>query len=247
MSWSATPLASSQRALTAYLRDPDNATPPDAEPRRLQIYQELLYNNVEGFLSSGFPVLRAILSDARWARLVRLFFVQHRAASPYFLDIGREFLEFVADHPPAQQLLPDFALELMHYEWLELALDVLDQSLPAQVHTLITEQSQLMLSPLARVLAYRYPVHALGPACQPDQPPAQPTYLCMFRDRSHRVRFMALNGLTYGMLSQCDGRRCDDLIELLKHQLGPAAGDQFSAQARASLQQFVDQDILLTC
>lgn len=246
MSLPDTALARAQTALTAHLRNPELAPPPGLEMRRLKIYQELLYNNVEGFLSSGFPVLRQILSDELWARLVRMFFVQHRAASPYFLEIGGEFLAFVAEHPPAQQLLPDFALELMHYEWLELALDVSELQLPAPGPAL-SGQSRLNLSPLARVLAYRYPVHRLGPDCQPDQPPGQPSYLCMFRDRSDRVRFMALNGLTYGMLSQCDGRRCDELIELLMSQLGPAVGGEFSAQARASLQQFADQDILLTC
>ncbi|MCP4827546.1 MAG: DUF2063 domain-containing protein, partial [Proteobacteria bacterium] len=44
--------------MARYLRDPQNNPPPeDVEQRRLKIYEDLIYNNIEGFISSGFPVL----------------------------------------------------------------------------------------------------------------------------------------------------------------------------------------------
>ena len=50
-----------QFAFTAHLRDPENNPAPDAiEDRRMGIYRDLFYNNVEGFLSKGFPVIRSI-------------------------------------------------------------------------------------------------------------------------------------------------------------------------------------------
>ena len=66
--------------------------PDDVEDRRMAIYRELFYNNVEGFLSNSFPVLRKLHDDDRWHAMVRDFFSQHLAQTPLFLEIPREFL-----------------------------------------------------------------------------------------------------------------------------------------------------------
>ena len=42
-----------QRQLTAHLRDPGSPPPAGIEERRLKIYRELFYNNVEGFLANA--------------------------------------------------------------------------------------------------------------------------------------------------------------------------------------------------
>jgi hypothetical protein len=56
-----------QYAFAAHIRDPEHQpAPDDIEDRRMQIYRELFYNNVEGFLSGTFPVLRKIHSDGDW-------------------------------------------------------------------------------------------------------------------------------------------------------------------------------------
>ena len=56
-----------QYRFAAHLRDPKrNPAPRGIEPRRMKIYRELFYNNVEGFLANAFPVLRRITPDARW-------------------------------------------------------------------------------------------------------------------------------------------------------------------------------------
>ena len=60
--------------MARYLRDPAHQPPPeDIEPRRLKIYEELVYNNIEGFLSGGFPILRSLYEDADWHGLVCAF------------------------------------------------------------------------------------------------------------------------------------------------------------------------------
>ena len=63
---------SKQYAFTAYIRDPENnPRPDDVEERRLKIYRELFYNNVEDFLANAYPVLRKITSNAHWHTLIR--------------------------------------------------------------------------------------------------------------------------------------------------------------------------------
>ena len=69
------------------LSDPERrAAPPDIESRRVGIYRDLIYNNIESFLSGGFPVLRSLYSDERWHALVRDFVRDHVSHSPYFLE-----------------------------------------------------------------------------------------------------------------------------------------------------------------
>ena len=70
---SSTSLRDSQLEMARFLRDPDHQPAPQGvEPRRLAIYQRLVYNNIESFISGGFPVLRSLYAD-RDALLGRLW------------------------------------------------------------------------------------------------------------------------------------------------------------------------------
>lgn len=257
---SQTPLSSLSRKqleLTQYLRDPDHApAPPNLELRRLNVYQELIFNNIEGFLTSGFPVLHRILSEDQWRALVALFVARHRALSPYFLDIGQEFFDFVQHSDEVRANLPRFTVELMHYERAELALDVSTEVLPtAASDDLVNLASLVSLSPLAWPLAYQYPVQKIGPDFQPDTVPELATYLLVYRDRHHTVRFMELNGLSYALLASlqdsdlplCTQSIIDRLHDLVHGQKSIAATDVFADQALGLLQRFVDQDIVHIC
>ena len=67
-----------QYEFTAHIRDPKkNAMPDGVEDRRMNIYRELLYNNIEGFISSGFPIIREIYSDANWHNICYQFRAGH--------------------------------------------------------------------------------------------------------------------------------------------------------------------------
>ncbi|HRO28484.1 MAG TPA: DNA-binding domain-containing protein, partial [Luteimonas sp.] len=64
-------LRAQQLALSSHLRDPAAVAPPGGiEDRRLGIYRELLYNNIQGLLASNFPVIRRTLADDDWHALV---------------------------------------------------------------------------------------------------------------------------------------------------------------------------------
>lgn len=240
--------AAKQLELANHLRDPERApAPAGVEPRRLKVYQELVFNNIEGFLSSGFPVFRSLLSDDDWLALVRRFVRDHRAASPYFLEIGQEFYQYVSN---ADLDLAPFAQELMHYEWVELALDVSPECLAPAVDGVVSDGAQLQRSPLAWPLAYQFPVHQIGPSYQPSAAPESPSFFVVYRNRQDQVRFMALNGLSYALLTHFDAQpqtSLSDLASAFAQQLPAPPGEQFVEQLRATLQRFVDQDILLIC
>lgn len=196
-------LEQSQQRLTAHIRNPELVPGPEGiEPRRLKIYSELFYNNIEGFLSGGFPVLRDIFSDEDWHAMVRDFMLKHRCHTPYFLEITQEFLLYLQESRQSNPVDPDFMQELAHYEWVELALDIAEDELDQIAADLDGDMLDglPLVSPLAWSLQYQYPVHQIGPSNQPAQAPDQATYLVVYRNRQHSVGFMEANAITARLL-----------------------------------------------
>jgi hypothetical protein len=233
-----------QRRFAAHLRDPSGVTPPDGlDDRRLQIYRELFVGSLSGLLAGTFPVLHSILGTERWARLVRDFYRDHRCHTPLVLEVPREFVEYLGDERPMQADDPPFLQELAHYEWVELALGIDEQDLDA---VRVDPDGDLLagipvLSPLAWPLAYRFPVHRLGPQFLPDAPPAEPSFYMACRDRLDRVRFLAVNAMTLRLVErlqqQPDLTGAAQLAALAGElpQLDPAAVRSGGASALAEL------------
>jgi hypothetical protein len=194
-----------QRRFAAHLRDPSRTTAPDGiEDRRLQVYRELFFGNVAGLLAGAFPVLHAILGPERWAGLVRDFYRDHRCHTPLFLEVPREFVDYLGDERPMRAEDPPFLPELAHYEWVELALGIDEHDLD---EVRVDADGDLLagipvLSPLAWPLAYRFPVHRLGPQFQPGAPPAEPSFYVACRDRLERVRFLNVNAVTLRLVER---------------------------------------------
>ncbi|WP_237067241.1 HvfC family RiPP maturation protein [Microbulbifer guangxiensis] len=196
-----------QREFAAHLRNPrEHAPPAEIEDRRLAIYRDLIYNNIESFIASGFPVLRKLYSDSDWHAMVRDFVHRHASQSPYFLQISEEFLHYLQSEREPHPCDPPFLLELAHYEWVELALDVSDAEMP---QGLKREGDVLagvpVVSPLVWSLNYRFPVHQIGPAFQPEEAPDAPTFLLVYRDRSDAISFMETNAVTARLLQLAQG------------------------------------------
>ena len=241
-------LRDQQMAMARHLRDPEHVPGPEGiEPRRLKIYQDLIYKNIEGFISGGFPVLRSLYADDDWHAMVRIFIDQHRCHSPYFLEISQEFLQFLMEEYEPTDCDPPFLAELAHYEWVELALDVSEESLPESRPSSDIESAVLTLSPLAWSLVYHYPVHRIGPGFQP-QTAGEPCYLAVYRDRSDTVQFLELNGASSRLLAlfrDNEAQTVASLLEQLAGELGMAV-DSVISFGREQVAQFVDRGLLVT-
>ncbi|MFA7487415.1 MAG: putative DNA-binding domain-containing protein [Lysobacteraceae bacterium] len=235
---SATTLAQQQAMFAAHLRDPQHHAAPPVAEERIAVYRELFFNNVRDLLAGNFPVLRRLLGRERWERLIRQFYRDHRSATPLFPELGREFLDWLAQQEaemseeaasasddafpsrgtsiagkPAPTTAPDgdtatsagwpaFMLELAHYEWIELAL-ALDETDLSQLafdpHGDLLHGTPLV-SPLAWPLAYRFPVHRIGPDFQPEATPDTPTFLLIRRDAQHAIHFHEIDALGHALL-----------------------------------------------
>ena len=222
-----------QTALTGYLRDPEqSAAPGGIEERRLKIYRELFYNNIESALSNAFPVLRQLTEARRWHAMVRDFFARHHSSDPIFSGLPEEFLSYLEDERGAVPDDPPFLQELAHYEWVELALSIADDTLTpllADPNGDLLEGAPL-ISPVAWALSYDYPVHRISPDFLPTQPPAQPTYLVVYRTRQDEVKFTEINAVTARLMA---------LIEAAPEATGRAHLTQVAAELGADPQVIV--------
>lgn len=193
-----------QYEFTAHIRNPNkNARPEGIEDRRMGIYRDLLYNNIEGFIASGFPVIRKIYNDENWHKMVRDFFANHQSHSPYFLEISQEFIEYLQTEREPQPEDPAGLIELAHYEWVEMALHVSDEiidmdNIDANGDLL---KQRPIFSPLAWSLTYQFPVHTMGPDNLPETTPEQATYLVVYRNRNDEVRFLEINPVTARLIN----------------------------------------------
>jgi len=210
-----------QLAFTAHIRDPEaHPRPAGVEARRMKIYNELLYNNIEGFLLACFPVLRKVLGARKWAKLVREFFSTHRSRTPYFRQIPDEFIQFLQNEWTPPEGMPPYLLALAHYEWIELVLSVSNRS----VDRAIDAEGDLvegvpLLNPVLASLRYDWPVQRIAPRRKVQ--PAE-TWLLVFRDADDQVQFSGINAFTARLLTLLEAGTSS----------GRAALEQIAAESR---------------
>jgi uncharacterized protein len=250
-------LRAQQFALARHLRDPAAAAAPaGVEDRRLAVYRELLYNNLQSLLAGNFPVIRRTLGAQAWHARVRDFQARHRARTPLFTEIGREFIAFLEARAARGADDPPWLAELAHYEWVELAVQISDAPAPP-VDALAGAPAAAAAAlldgvpvpcPQAWPLAYRWPVHRIGPQYQPAEPPDAPTLLLVRRDAAGEVRFAQLSPLAFRLLELLrDGAALSGRERLLAlaAEAGVRDHDAFLAEGAAMLARMHAEGTLL--
>lgn len=240
-----------QFEFTANIRDPENTQTPDGvEERRMKIYRELFYNNIEGFISSTFPVLKSIYSEHNWHAMVRDFFIKHRCQTPLFLEVSQEFLSYLQSERKPQAEDPAFLLELAHYEWLELALMITDEELKIEKTDPNGDllQNHPVISPLAISLSYQFPVHKIGVDFMPDSCPPEASHLIVYRNRNDKIEFMEVNPVTarlMQLLNENENQNGQQALQQIATELQSDDPDFIISAGHQALQELQQQGILL--
>ncbi len=240
-----TSLREAQQEMARFLRDPQGrGAPAGIEERRLQVYRDLVYRNIEGFISSGFPLLRSLYDDAAWEARVRDFILKHRCSTPLFLRISEEFLDYLTSLGEGE--LRPFEAELAHYEWLELAVDVDPAEVPALVDDDVSpDRVSARLAGTARLASYAFPVHRIGPSFQPEEG-GEPSFLLVYRTRDAAVQFMELNQASARLLYELGERKAQSVSALLGElaQEWGMAPEQMATFAWQQLREFHELGII---
>lgn len=222
---------------------------PHIEPRRLAVYQQLIFNNIESFASSIFPVLKSVLGAEQWRRLVQAFIQTHLAQTPLFHEMGQEFIQFLEQAPPSLAL-PEFSLSLAHYEWLELAVMISEAPLQPATSCRAKLSGIYQLTASAVLVGYDWPVDQISSQFIPQEQPDVPTLLAVFRNAQDQVQFIKLTPLLYqllSLLSQSAAPLKTHLQTLMPTTITDPS--QFEAFALASLNDLMAQQLVepLSC
>ncbi|MBN2865144.1 MAG: putative DNA-binding domain-containing protein [Thiotrichales bacterium] len=251
-----------QMQFAQHIRNPQIPYAPEQEasiePRRLNAYKELFFNNVNGFFSNLFPVCKQILGEARWTDLIREYLIKHHARTPLFHEMGEEFIIFLNEEYEPLETDPEFLLELAHYEWMELAVAVSPEEgfafsetgepvAATQPITADALDAIYELSPVAWPLAYQWPVHLLSVDNQPTEPGNENgaiTTLMVYRNPDDSVGFMELTPLLFQwLLAIEEGAETQQTAAEALHELTADLGydaQELEAFALQSLQQLLD-------
>ena len=197
-----------QLDFTSYLRNPEKHREPGGiESSRLHVYRDLVFKNIRNLVSHAFPVSKEILGEVKWDSLIAAFIRDHSSSSPYFAEVPQEFIDYLENLSISD--LPEFFLELCHYECVELAISLSDAKVPPGKDNLGDNilDEKFVVSPLAWPLTYRFPVHLIGPDFQPDVPPELLSYLIVYRGASYETKFVSVNEMTIRLLDLFDGLR----------------------------------------
>ena len=241
-----------QYEFAAHIRDPEsNPKPADVESRRMKIYSELFFNNVEDFISNTYPVLKSITSDNDWQKMMRDYFSSHISHTPLFPEMPREFLKYLEterDDPKD----PPFIKELAHYEWIELALMTSDLDSDIDWDHIDVDGDLLdkkpIMSPLAWPLTYEYPVQQISADFIPKAPSEQPIYLLIYRDKKDKVHFMELNPVTallVQLLDEDNGLTTKQMLEVIVKQLNHPDPDVVFNGGYQIIQDLKDRNVIL--
>ena len=161
--------------------------------------------------------------------MVRDFMANYRCQTPYFLEITQEFINYL-QQSQSERPDPPFLIELAHYEWVELALDVSDAEPDwGRIDANGDPVSEIpVISPIAWSLAYQYPVHEIGPGWeqpgweQSEYGPPR-VFLIVYRNREDVVRFMEINAVTSRLVELASNNETSsggELIAQLAREMG---------------------------
>ncbi len=213
-----------QQQFTDYIRDPkDSLLFPDIEKERLYTYRDLISGGLIENIGNAYPVLRSLYDENDWACIIHDFLKIHESHTPYFPQMAHEFLDYLENERDDSNDPPWF-YELAHYERIEVDVNIdphdvnwdnFDTNIEVLDHPII-------LSPLAKPIAYQYPVHKIGQDFQPQEQPGEQTYLIIYRDKSDKVNFYEMNIITAHLIElsrlnpSYTGKK---LLELIAHEI----------------------------
>ncbi|RZL10426.1 MAG: DUF2063 domain-containing protein [Rubrivivax sp.] len=238
-----------QMSLGRHVRDPRRAVAPEGvSRRRLAVYDELVFNNLQGLLEPCFPVIRSVLGR-RWTRLVRQFCREARCHTPLFREVPGEFLQWLLNADTCVSL-PPWARELAHYEWAELAVDTMAVEVTPSEGALDLPPAHLLASavrvnPSLLNLHYQWPVQRIGPAHRPRKP--QATSVLIYRDRHDEVRFMAVEPASARLLHllSAGGTTLAQAADAVALELGRTSPAALHAAALDQCRQWLASDVIL--
>lgn len=184
-----------QRQITRYLREPKKSPlPQGADARRMNHYVRQFRGKLTRSLRQSLPVLISALGEEEFHSLLNEYVRLPRESLTGTATLAESFLHYVKSESDSRGLS-------------SLARDLADHRL--KIESLFNSNAQIsedgvdregdllsgvpVLSELAEILSYRWPVHAIRADKLPTEAPESPTWLIIYRDRQFQEGYLELN------------------------------------------------------
>lgn len=205
-----------QREFLRTIRNQSETALTFIEDDRRILYQQLIFNSNDTVLKTSFPILREIISKREWEQLVKGYLKDYLNPTQVFHEIPRYFVEYLRQF----DALPEALIQLAHYEWLELAVELMEVTPQFESVGGIEASLAYEINPTAVLMEYDYPVHEIGPGHYPLA--LCKTYVVVYRDRDDSVQFMVLDLLAARLLHLLEvsqGCALDDVLKRICAEL----------------------------
>ena len=235
-----------QLAFTAYIRDPLNKPRPNnVEPNRIDVYKEIVFNNLFESVSACFPVAQKVIGTRMWLKLIRGFFQEHSSSTPIFRKIPEEFLNYLASkNSLVSENIPPYLSNLCHYEWVELLASTMVDNDSIDKREIIPTGNLCnnfpAFTPTMQLLNYDYAVQKISPHYKPEEKTY--TQLIVYRNAEYSVKFIELNTLTFRLIEilKQEKLNCSQALALLAQEVnhpGPESIIEFGLMILEDLRQ----------
>ena len=172
--------------------------PPYLDEKRVLVYRNIIFGNIERLISSSFPILKSFFQEENWQQLIQGFILDYQCQTPYFADIAFEFYCFFQQQKKYHR---DILYAILDYEYSLLALNLQKASLEKMIDIEhFSNVFQFKLYEVSQLKFYHYPVNALSSNDVTQS--EQDTWLLLYRHHStYETECLELNALTYQLLS----------------------------------------------
>ncbi|WP_420001499.1 DNA-binding domain-containing protein [Acinetobacter sp. LF10] len=204
-----------QQQFCNWIRVPNAEHTKICDLERMQIYRDLLFNNMCSFINLVYPIARSILPADQWQLLLEEFFQKAKCQSPFYNDISLQFRDYLTEnrHPVLSQY--PWLEELLQFEWLELYLDTLEIE-----DINIVEKTSWQLRHKVWILVYQYPVYAWTVDTTLTDIEVMPSAIMVWRDHQDKICLERLSPLFAMLIEQMNLKiyselELHDLIKLI--------------------------------
>ncbi len=219
-----------------------------SRPEALDHYRRMVFNVAEDAINAAYPLTRKLLSTSEWSQLVKDFYRSGEMQSPQIWRMPEALIAFVEKHYlPFQRKYP-FLLELMQFEWAEVAVYMMpDIGLDIKLNG-DADKGNVVLNPEMELMHFNFPVH-LKPAGTISVNDRSNFFVSLHRHpESGKVLFTNLSPLTAQMIALLKAGVQMDLTALVKlscESLKIKYKTDFLPQALGFINQSIQNQLIL--
>ena len=180
-----------EKNLVQWCKTGEPVTIPGTRQSGLNQYRRLIRNNIHNAMEQAFPIAFTVLTEAQWDILIDDFHALHPAATPQVWRLPEEFYTFVEAHRYNEKFSLPFLNDLLHFEWIEIAVHTMKDAAPAVCRKEGNPlEDVIVVHPEHRMIRLKYPVHLYS--AEKAASHEGDYFLLTFRTRDFDVRFADL-------------------------------------------------------